>query len=67
MYGSGSAYLVVAGHPAEVCEPGRPLTYRGYPAWKFPAGSTIDLAHRPTGGYRVIDVVEGKLSANPYE
>ena len=66
VYGGGAAYLVVADHPAEVLERGKPLTYRGYSIWKFPAGSTIDLAHRPVNDGRTIDVINGVLSANPY-
>ena len=64
--GPGAAYLLVVDHPAEVLEKGKPLTYRGLKVWKFTAGDTIDFEHRPTGGYRTLDVVEGKLSADPY-
>lgn len=66
VYGKGAAYLVRADHAPEVCERGKPLTYRGYKLWKFPSGATLDLAHRPVTGYRVIDVIDGSLSANPY-
>jgi len=66
VYGAGSAYLILADHQADVLEPGKPLTYRGYKVWKYPSGSTIDLAHRPTSGFRTIDVIDGVLSANPY-
>ena len=66
VYGAGSAYLLTADHPAVVLQPGRPLTYLGLKVWKFAAGEVIDLAHRPGAGYRTLDVVEGKLSADPY-
>ncbi|MGZ7079178.1 MAG: cyanophycinase, partial [Thermoanaerobaculia bacterium] len=66
VYGAGAAYLVLADHPGEVVERGKPLTYRGYKIWKFPAGSTIDLAHRPQDGYRLLDVTDGRVSTNPY-
>ena len=64
--GDGAAYLIVADHAAEVLQPNLPLNYHGYKVWKFTAGDTIDLTHRPTTGYRTIDVVEGKLNADPY-
>ena len=66
VYGPGAAYLVLADHQPDVLEQGKPLTYRGYKIWKFPSGSTVDLAHRPTSGFRTVDVVDGVLSANPY-
>jgi cyanophycinase len=64
--GSGAAYLLVVDHPAEVLQRGKALTYRGLKVWKFSAGAIIDLLHRPDDGYRSLDVVEGKLSADPY-
>jgi cyanophycinase-like exopeptidase len=64
--GPGAAYLLRVDHPAEVLERGKPLTYRGLKVWKFTAGDTIDFAHRPVSGYRSLDVVDGKLSADPY-
>jgi cyanophycinase len=64
--GPGAAYLLRVDHAPEVLERGKPLTYRALKVWKFTAGDTIDFAHRPTSGYRSLDVVEGKLSADPY-
>jgi cyanophycinase len=64
--GPGAAYLLVLDHPAEVLERGKPLTYRGLKVWKFTAGDTIDFAQRPTEGFRLLDVVDGKLSRDPY-
>jgi hypothetical protein len=29
-------------------------------------GPVLDLAHRPTGGFRLVDVINGKLSVDPY-
>jgi len=66
VYGPGAAYLLLVDHPAEVLERGKPLTYRGLKVWKFKAGDTIDFAHRPATGFRTLDVVDGKLSADPY-
>ena len=34
--------VVVADHPAEVLERGKPLTYRGFKIWHFDNGQTID-------------------------
>jgi cyanophycinase len=66
VYGPGAAYFLVADHKAEVLERGKPLTYRRLRVWKFVKGEIIDFAHRPSAGGRLIDVVEGKLSADPY-
>ena len=66
VYGPGAAYLLRNDHPAGVLERGKPLTYRGLKVWKFVAGDTIDFARRPVTGYRTLDVVDGKLSADPY-
>ncbi|HJT15917.1 MAG TPA: peptidase S51, partial [Thermoanaerobaculia bacterium] len=66
VYGPGAAYLLLVDHAAEVLERGKPLTYRGLKVWKYTAGDTIDFAHRPKSGYRLLDVVDGKLSADPY-
>ena len=64
--GPGAAYLLRVDRAPEVLEHGKPLTYRGLKVWKFTAGETIDFAHRPASGFRSIDVVEGKLGADPY-
>ena len=66
VYGAGGATLILADHQADVLEKGKPLTYRGYKVWRFPSGSTIDLAHRPTSGYQNVDVIDGVVSAKPY-
>jgi cyanophycinase len=64
--GAGAVYLLVVDHAAEVLERGKPLTHRGLKIWKFTAGDTIDLGRRPTEGFRLLDVVDGKLSGEPY-
>jgi cyanophycinase len=66
VYGKGSAYLIVADHMAQTLKADTPLTYRGFKIWKYESGSTIDLRRRPGAGFKSIDVVEGKLSADPY-
>ncbi len=66
VWGDGPVYLVRASQAPEVCDPGKPLTIRGLRVWKFESGSTIDLVHPPVENGTIIDVVEGKLSADPY-
>lgn len=63
--GKGPVHLIVADHKAETLERGKPLTYRGFRISRFDAGETFDLKRAPTD-FRTIDVVEGKLSADPY-
>ena len=64
--GTGAAYLLLVDHAAGVLEHGKPLAYRNLKVWKFTAGETIDFGHRPTSGYRILDVLDGKFSADPY-
>ncbi len=64
--GEGPAYLIRADARPELCEKGRPLTYRGFKVWRFGASETIDLAKPPTEGYTTLDVIDGKLSRDPY-
>jgi cyanophycinase len=66
VFGPGAAYLVVPTRTAEVLAKGTPMTYRGLRVFAFRAGATVDLKHPPASGGRVIDVVDGKLSADPY-
>jgi cyanophycinase len=62
----GPVNIVVADHPAEVLERGKPLTYRGFKIWHFDDGQTIDLSKLPSTGYKTIDVINGVLSGDPY-
>src|SRR3954452_8544256 len=66
VFGPGTAYVVVPARHAEVLAKGTPLTYRGLRVFAFRAGATFDLRKPPASGGRVIDVVDGKLSADPY-
>jgi cyanophycinase len=66
VYGDGPVHLVVADRRAEVLERGKPLTLRGVRIRRFEKGDTLDLKRIPESGYRVIEVVEGKLTENPY-
>jgi cyanophycinase len=64
--GKGPVHVIVADRKPEVIERGIPLTYRGYKVWRFETGSTIDLDRLPKTPTKVIDVVKGKLSGDPY-
>ncbi len=64
--GVGPAYLVLADHPATVCQAKKPLGYTGFKVWKYAAGQSFNIAARPTTGFTTVDVNAGVLSANPY-
>lgn len=64
--GKGPVHVIVADRKPEVIERGIPLTYRGYKIWRFEAGETLDLDRLPKTPKKVIDVVKGTLSADPY-
>lgn len=66
VFGNGPVDVIVADHPAEVLEKGRPLTYRGFKVWHFDTAQSIDLAHLPATGFKTVDVVEGKVSGDAY-
>ncbi len=64
--GKGPVHVVVADRKPQVIERGIPLTSRGYKIWRFESGATIDLGRLPRTPAKVIDVVKGKLSSDPY-
>ena len=64
--GKGPAYLVLADHKPDIVRRAIPLTYRGFRIWKLQPGDSIDLGRNPKTPPKVIDVVKGKLSADPY-
>lgn len=64
--GVGAAYLVLADHPATVCQAKRPLSYSGFKVWKYNPGQSFSLASRPLVGFTSVDVNAGVLSTNPY-
>jgi cyanophycinase len=66
VYGRGAAYLIVADQAADVLKTDTPLTYRNLRIRRFGRGEEIDLRNRPTTGFKTIEVVEGKVSADPY-
>ena len=63
--GKGPVHLIGAGAPVRV-ENGKPLEYRGLRIWRFESGETFNLRDWPKRTPKNIDVVEGKLSADPY-
>jgi cyanophycinase len=64
--GEGPVYLIRADHPPELCERARPLTYSAFKVWRFGTSESIDLARPPTEGFTTLDVVDGKLTRDPY-
>ena len=66
VYGDGPVHLVIADKRAETIERGKPLTMRGFRIRRFNKGESVNLRQLPTGGYKSIEVVEGKVTENPY-
>jgi len=64
--GEGPVFVVLADHPPEVCQPGKPLTYRDFKIWRLEPGMSFNLVHRPEAGYYLRSVVMGELDADPY-
>jgi cyanophycinase len=64
-----TAYFVLADHAIESSDKvaaKQPLSYANFKIWKVPAGSTFDLARRPSLGFYTVSVSNGVLSAPPY-
>lgn len=62
-----TAYLVQADQPAAGCQnEAEPVTYSGFKIWRVEAGGSIDLTQRPHDGYYLVDVVQGQMTADPY-
>ncbi|MBH8553377.1 Type 1 glutamine amidotransferase-like domain-containing protein [Nostocaceae cyanobacterium CENA357] len=64
--GRGAAYFVLGDHPPEVCKPRTPLTFSNYKIWRVPRGDTFDLSNKPTRGYYLRSVKQGRFSSDPY-
>lgn len=64
--GEGPAYFILADHPPEQCKPKKPLTFSNYKFWKVETDGTFDLKNRPTSGYYLRSVTNGKFSSDPY-
>lgn len=65
--GKGMAYFVLGDHLPEECEPGTPLTFSNYKIWKLSNGDTFDLKNRPTTGYDLASVKDGRISPKWYD
>jgi cyanophycinase len=66
VFGDGPVHFVVADRKPEVLERGKPLTLRGMKIWRFAKGERVDLRRLPATGWKPLDVVEGKVSPDPY-
>ena len=66
VYGDGPVHIVVADQRPAVLERGKPLTLRGMKIWRFAKGEKVDLAGLPAKGWKPLEVVEGKVSPDPY-
>jgi cyanophycinase len=64
--GKGPVYFVLGDHVPELCEPKKPVTFSNYKIWKVPAGGTFDLRNRPTTGYYLRSILNGKIDSDPY-
>ena len=64
--GNGPAYFILADHQPEVCEPKKPLTFSNFKIWKKNTSESFDLKNRPTDGYYLRSVHDGKLDLSPY-
>jgi cyanophycinase len=65
VHGQGPVHLVIADQKANP-ERGKPLTYRGLRVLRFEPGETFDLRNPSSTRVKSLDVVEGRLSTNPY-
>lgn len=64
--GAGPVFIVRGDHKPEICRKGEPLTWRGIKVWRINAGESFDMTDRVSGVPKEIDVIEGKLSGDPY-
>ena len=65
VFGEGPAYFILADHQPEICKPDTPLTYKNYKIWRIPKGQTFDLKNRPSNGYYLRSVINGKITEDP--
>ncbi|GHH43258.1 cyanophycinase [Streptomyces candidus] len=66
LYGK-QAYVVLGDHQPEQAVPGRPLTFSNYRIWRLTAGQTYDFRNRPTCGYYLRSITNGRADANLYD
>jgi len=65
LYG-GVAYVVLGDHTPEKCIARKPLTFSDFKICKIDEGGSYNFANRPTSGYYLRSVVDGEISADPY-
>lgn len=65
VFGKGPAHLIRGDAPSRV-ERGQPLQYSGLRVWRFESGETFHMQKWPEKTAKTIDVVDGKLSGDPY-
>jgi len=65
VFGEGPVHLIRGDAPSRV-ERGQPLEYRGLQIWRFASGETFHMQKWPEKTPKTIDVVGGRLSADPY-
>ena len=66
VYGDGPIHVIVADQRPAVLERGKPLTLHGMKIWRFSKGEKVDLRRLPPNGWKALEVVEGKVSPDPY-
>jgi cyanophycinase len=66
VYGDGSVHVIVAVQRPAVLEKGKPLTLRGMKIWRFSKAEKFDLRRLPPSAWKALEVVEGKVSPDPY-
>jgi cyanophycinase len=66
VYGDGPVHVVIADQRPALLERGKPLTLRGMKIWRFGKGEKVDLRRLPSSGWKPLEVIEGKVSADPY-
>jgi cyanophycinase len=66
VHGAGPVHLVVAERKPELVERGKPLTYRALRILRYESGETFDLRKPEGTRAKTIEVVEGRVSSDPY-
>lgn len=66
LYGA-DAYVVLADHQPERAVSGRSLTYKNFKIWHLTPGVMFDFAQRPTCGYYLRSVTNGRADSGLYD
>lgn len=65
VHGKGPVHIVIADENTNV-DRGEPLTFRGLRVMRVEAGETFDLRRPSVARVKALEVVEGRLSTDPY-